>query len=102
MVRDVFTQGSIAGLHGNMGIGHCTSHSINTNYQVRYPTAGSSANSEAQPFYVNSPYGIVFAHVIPRPLGMELTEEWQFNKCSYFEKVPRRRRSSPYQHGFRL
>ncbi|HEX2242607.1 MAG TPA: amidophosphoribosyltransferase, partial [Gammaproteobacteria bacterium] len=51
LVRDVFHTRHMVRLIGTMGIGH-----------VRYPTAGSSSPAEAQPFYVNSPYGITLAH----------------------------------------
>ena len=52
MVRDVFRTRNMRSLPGNIGIAHC-----------RYPTAGSAHNSaESQPFYVNSPFGIVLAH----------------------------------------
>ena len=51
LVRDVFHTRHMINLKGKMGIGH-----------VRYPTAGVSTRAVAQPFYVNSPYGITLAH----------------------------------------
>ena len=51
LVRDVFLGTAVDRLEGHSGIGHC-----------RYPTAGSENVAEAQPFYVNSPFGIVLAH----------------------------------------
>jgi len=51
LVRDVFRSRHMVHFTGNIGVGH-----------VRYPTAGGSKSSEAQPFYVNSPYGICLAH----------------------------------------
>lgn len=51
LVRDVFRASHMAQLLGQFGIGH-----------VRYPTQGSSGTALAQPFYVNSPYGIALAH----------------------------------------
>lgn len=51
LIRDVFYAHHMERLQGNVGIGH-----------VRYPTAGSLDAAEAQPFYTNSPYGIILAH----------------------------------------
>ena len=51
LASDVLDTDHMIRLRGNMGVGH-----------VRYPTAGCSSSAEAQPFYVNSPYGIVLAH----------------------------------------
>ncbi|MGJ0486554.1 MAG: amidophosphoribosyltransferase [Methylomicrobium sp.] len=51
LARDVFTNSHMLKLKGNMGIAH-----------VRYPTAGCTSSAEAQPFYVNSPFGLTLAH----------------------------------------
>ncbi|MDH2274226.1 MULTISPECIES: amidophosphoribosyltransferase [Moraxella] len=68
MVRDVFLNKHMVRLVGNCGIGH-----------VRYPTAGTSSTAEAQPLYVNSPYGVALAHngnlTNAEKLARELYEE---------------------------
>jgi len=52
LVRDVFRTRNMRALPGNCGLG-----------QVRYPTAGNAySEEEAQPFYVNAPFGIVLVH----------------------------------------
>ncbi|MES1932789.1 amidophosphoribosyltransferase [Salinisphaera shabanensis T35B1] len=51
LVRDVFRTDHMLRLQGNAGVGH-----------VRYPTAGVDTSAEAQPFYVNTPYGICLSH----------------------------------------
>jgi amidophosphoribosyltransferase len=64
LVRDVFRTRHMQLLQGNMGIGH-----------IRYPTAGSSSPALAQPFYVNSPYGISLAHNGNLTNAHELSQE---------------------------
>jgi len=64
LVSEVFRTRHMRRLVGNMGIGH-----------VRYPTAGSSSAAEAQPFYVNSPYGIALAHNGNLTNAKELAED---------------------------
>lgn len=51
LTRDVFSNREMVKLKGAMGIAH-----------VRYPTAGCTSSEEAQPFYVNSPFGLTLAH----------------------------------------
>ena len=68
LVRDVFSEKKMITLEGQYGLGH-----------TRYPTAGSSCNSEAQPFYVNSPFGLVLVHngnlVNSKELSNQLCEQ---------------------------
>ncbi|HJL52259.1 MAG TPA: amidophosphoribosyltransferase, partial [Arenicellales bacterium] len=64
LVRDVFQSRHMAQLVGNVGIGH-----------VRYPTAGSDSKAEAQPLYVNSPYGIALGHNGNLTNAAELSDE---------------------------
>ncbi len=70
LVKDVFRTRHMQRLLGNMGIGH-----------VRYPTAGSSGPALAQPFYVNSPYGLALAH------NGNLTNTEQLSKDLFLEDL---------------
>jgi len=51
LVRDIFTAENAERLKGNIGVGH-----------TRYPTIGGGGGEDAQPFQVNSPFGIIMAH----------------------------------------
>jgi len=64
LIRDVFTKEHMGQLNGHMGIGH-----------ARYPTAGSDSRAEAQPFYVNSPFGIALGHNGNLTNAEELSEQ---------------------------
>ncbi|MCU7958771.1 MAG: amidophosphoribosyltransferase [gamma proteobacterium symbiont of Bathyaustriella thionipta] len=64
LVKDVFRTRHMIDLQGNIGIGH-----------ARYPTAGCSSSAEAQPLYVNSPFGIALAHNGNLTNDMELKRE---------------------------
>jgi len=80
LVRDVFRTRNMRNLVGNWGIGHC-----------RYPTAGSADNAaEAQPFYVNSPYGLMLAHNGNLTNALQLKQDYVFA------------RPATHQHQFRL
>ena len=79
LVRDVFEQHHMQELKGNIGMGH-----------VRYPTAGCDSASEAQPFYVNAPYGICLAH------NGNLTNARELGRSA------RARRPPPSQHQLRF
>lgn len=69
LVKDVFHTRHMLRLQGNTGIGH-----------VRYPTAGTSSSSEAQPFYANAPYGISLAHNGNLTNADELSN-WLYNQA---------------------
>ena len=76
MVRDVFRTRNMRALPGNVGLG-----------QVRYPTAGNAySEEEAQPFYVNAPYGIVLVH------------NGNLTNARVAEAGAVRRRPAPHQH----
>ncbi|MBT6069037.1 amidophosphoribosyltransferase [Candidatus Peregrinibacteria bacterium] len=64
LAREVFKERNVARLVGNIGIGH-----------VRYPTAGFFTEEEAQPFFVNSPFGISLVHNGNLTNASELTKQ---------------------------
>ena len=72
LVSDVFQEHHMQRLHGTVGLGHC-----------RYPTAGSSSSAEAQPLYVNSPYGLALAHNGNLTNSAELRSELTANQLRH-------------------